>query len=245
MLRTNRDITRDLEQIIQCFIKCQPGLNKRSPQEQNELVKTLSLVLKQKLDKKGGQLFMNDMTPEFMKSLNHNLVKGTQLFDKLNKVLQKHGLLDKNGQLDVQKLMNLAPNQKKELKDDLKNSLQQFLKNDLKLTPEPGKKNADELAEQMTNGLGNQADPYVNLLGLLNSRVSGSIPAVVQCFLGNGLNIDDVNPDHGMAQIDQFERAATGNAPDAGSELVDAFMQGLQQQNLAPSTSPRPSHGGQ
>jgi hypothetical protein len=52
-----------------------------------------------------------------------------------------------------------------------------------------------------------------NLLGLINARMTGGLAAVVTLFLGNGMAIQDANPNNGEAQIDLINKVnAQGSA---------------------------------
>lgn len=64
--------------------------------------------------------------------------------------------------------------------------------------PELVRKRADEVTLS--------EDPYVNLIGLINSRVAGTTPVPVVHNKGNTLGIVDVNAQHGLAPIDEANR---------------------------------------
>ena len=92
--------------------------------------------------------------------------------------------------------------------------------NVLKLKPGHKKKMLDNL-----NHFTKKRDPYQNLLGLLDSSVTGSIPIIVYQFLGNGLGIPDVNPYNGSAPIDRLNNPYDQDSPEVNRNTEGNLLQ--------------------
>ncbi len=132
--------------------------------------------------------------------------------------------------LKLEKIMkNLTPEEKKqfELKgEQLAASLDKNLRNSKLGAPKPSPKGKKSMLED---------DVMMNLLGMINHHVTGSIPVVVQYCMGNGRGFPDVNPFHGLSQLDQISKkssednygmgaAASANYASGGS-LFDAVAE--------------------
>ena len=92
--------------------------------------------------------------------------------------------------------------------------------NVLKLKPGHKKKMLDNL-----NHFTKKRDTYQNLLGLLDSSVTGSIPIIVYQFLGNGLGIPDVNPYNGSAPIDRLNNPYDQDSPEVNRNTEGNLLQ--------------------
>ena len=169
-------------------------------------------------------------------SLDHN----KDFLNKIKLILDKK---DINLLKDKDALKKLfTPEEMKQLQEEIKNGFAEVF-HELKkyglMKPEPGAKKKPEEA------LSENETFCVNLFGLVSNQ-AGSLPAVVQCFLGNGLNFPDLNPNPGMANIDRFNRvddpqisteykqqAETNYIQFAGSEIVEALEEALGDKGLA------------
>jgi hypothetical protein len=135
-----------------------------NPQHANHLMAALSLALNLNLK----------LNKNLEKALATQLHKNPKLLLQLEKVLSQAGLLDPKMQEMIKGLKDLQMSKSPTLKPGGNKST----KSD---------KDKEENKEQ-------ELDPYIALLGLISSKQSGGIAAVVQCFLGNVLGIVDQNP---------------------------------------------------
>jgi len=138
--------------------------------------------------------------------LTDAIKKNPELKKKLDKVFECLPLGNQKFMNELKLLLNKKNNP--DIKSDFKNllskhlppekhgelltHLEKFLQNLKKETPEmKGKKTQVD-------------DPYINLLGVLNSHITGTHPVPTPQDMGNGLAIPDMNPYNGSANIDKL-----------------------------------------
>lgn len=183
----------------------------------------------QSLLKKDGITFEdinNPKSPNFINNLVVHTIAAVlverNLTDDLKELLKK--LKELNPDFEPEKINQPGDLEKLFTKEQLKllltpqivNQLKTFYENfrlDVKNTltplaikPELVHKNADEVTYTQ--------DPYVNLLGLMNSRVAGTIPVPIVSNKGNTLGVVDQSAQHGLAPIDATNRLDTSLAGD-------------------------------
>lgn len=128
---------------------------------------------------------MGDISPEMINNIKNNLLKklrqrmNKKMFKKLEKFLNEYFKHRMSGSLrdNLRKMIN-------EIRTNL-DRLKKGNKADNKISPVP-------------------EDIYINLFGLLNSYITGSISIPLISFIGNGLGFNDWNPNHGYANIDKI-----------------------------------------
>lgn len=128
---------------------------------------------------------MGDVSPEMINNIKNNLLKklrqkmNKKMLKKFEKFLNEYFKHRMNGSLrdHLRKMIN-------EIRANL-DRLKKGNKADTKISPVP-------------------EDIYINLFGLLNSYITGSISIPLVSFIGNGLGFNDWNPNHGYANIDKI-----------------------------------------
>lgn len=199
-----------------------------------ELVKEMKELMEEMKDPK-----LNPNSPEYDANKRKDFDK------KLEKLSQKFE-------------QSLTGKDKENLHSAIKNFCAEMLNDQKKVglfkpkDPQPGQKKPEE---EMTK---NFTDKYTNLFGLVCAAITGSHPAVVQCFLGNGLGFNDWNPNSGSSQIDlenktddtQYGDPLARNASAmanylkfTGGNFVNTYQQDLQENNVIQNTqskSPTP-----
>jgi hypothetical protein len=189
------------EHFLNAVLKSHPAaqrLVQNNQDKRNELRAMLFNTMKQLRDQRSEALTPNGLIhPQYSKhlmsalslALNLNLKldknleqalaaqlhKNPKLLLQLEKALSQAGLLDPQMQEMIKELKDLQMNKSPTLKPGGSKS-----KND-------SDKEKEEKKEQ-------ESDPYIALLGLITSKQSGGMAAIVQCFLGNLLGIVDQNP---------------------------------------------------
>ena len=113
---------------------------------------------------------------------------------KLRKKLQKRLHLKILKRLEKLLAMRFNPSNKESLRDAIRKLI-----NEIKANIEALKKNKS--LDNTVRPL--KEDLYINLFGLLNSYIAGSIPVPLLQYMGNGLGFNDWNPFHGYANIDK------------------------------------------
>lgn len=144
------------------------------------------------------EALLNDLQ-ELLKDLteltNLDPVLLDKIQEKLHKKLQKR--MHKKLLKKLEKLLSLKlnPNNKESLRDALRK-----LMNEIKANIDLLKKNPtlDKTLRPI------REDVYINLFGLLNSYIAGSIAVPLTQYIGNGLGFNDWNPFHGYANIDKI-----------------------------------------
>lgn len=144
------------------------------------------------------EALLNDLN-ELMTELNEILKLDPLMLDKMQQKLRKklqkriHKKLLKR--LEKLLAMRLNPNNKEALRDALRKLI-----NEIKANIENLKKKnpLDKTVRPL------QEDIYINLFGLLNSYITGSIAVPLTQYMGNGLGFNDWNPFHGYANIDKI-----------------------------------------
>lgn len=250
----------DVEKIVNLFLnrlaEKDPILKKEIENNKKVLVENMAdLLLKQKPDLNPKALvddknFLKELSIAFVTSLTLNklaLDPNKNFFDRIKNIFKdKPDLVEqmKDPKFDPNSLEKLlSPEEKKQLQQEIQKCCAEIL-NDLKKLglikpkpPEPGA-SKPKLDEEMAKGF----DNYTNLFGLVSSAITGGHPAVVQCFMGNGLGFPDWNPNAGRAQIDLQNRVDDQTFGDslglnastmgrylqfAGDSLIDTFKADL------------------
>lgn len=237
---------KEIEKLLALFANKHPEFKMKSPDEKNQLMNVLRVVLTNHVRNSNSI----DRSPKAMLKLV-NVLDGALKLNKnkevetlvkvIEKFLKDNNLIKKDGSLDKEKLLALDPKKLNELKLTLK-TLGNKLLTDLKLTPQNKK---DKLADELTNRFINNTDKNTNLLGLICTSIAGGYAALVECFLGNLNSVVDASPEHGYAQIDEQDRAFSGDASFSGAPvLAQELLQGLEQSNNdqpdQPYKSPNP-----
>ncbi|HTM63110.1 MAG TPA: hypothetical protein VL360_01260 [Gammaproteobacteria bacterium] len=138
---------------------------------------------------------INDILNELTEIMSMNPEALDKIQQKLKKKLQKHLHKKLLKRLEAIIALRLNPNNKEALRDLLRKLI-----NEIKANIESLKKNkhADKTLRPIKD------DIYVNLFGLLNSYITGSIAVPLMTYIGNGLGFNDWNPYHGYANIDKI-----------------------------------------
>ena len=138
---------------------------------------------------------ISDIMNELNDLINVDPEIAGRLQEKLRKKLQKR--LHKKLLKKLEKLLSFTLNPKN--KEALRDSLRKLM-NAIKASIEHLKKNksTDKTLFPI------HEDIYINLFGLLNSYIAGSIAVPLTQYLGNGLGFNDWNPHHGYANIDKI-----------------------------------------
>lgn len=194
-----RYLTAMIEKIIDKIHDKKPELQLTSDDKKN-LAKTVTQMMLQ--DKNRTELSREavEMNPKFLHKLTMAIVmtatvkleKNENLFNKLSELFQSKDIKDEN---DLQK--KLTPQELKELKQlqeelrELNKELFAELKSLNLIQPKPdpsGNKREKELEETF--------DSNTNLIGLVNTHVTGGLEAVVQVLLGNLFGVTNQNPNY-------------------------------------------------
>ena len=144
------------------------------------------------------EALLNDLQ-ELMTELNDILKLDPLMLDQMQNKLRKklQNRIHKKLLKRLEKIlaMKLNPKNKEALRDALRKLI-----NEIKANIENLKKKnpLDKTVRPL------QEDVYMNLFGLLNSYITGSIPVPLTQYLGNGLGFNDWNPFHGYANIDKI-----------------------------------------
>jgi len=244
------DDDNDFKKIVEIFLKqlCEKHPELKADIEKNKqtIIKSMCKVLKNRHDNKSFNT--KDLAdPEFVKELSIALVSVVTLTmtNEKNLLERLKLLFDPKNTLKNTKNTEkpLSPQEEKKTDKEIQLCCERMLADlkELKLTPSSPK---EEMSEK-------EPDRYENLSGLANINHTGSIAAVVQCFLGNGLGFPDWNPNNGMANIDRQNNINEGPDPLGlyaatstkflqflGDTFVDSFQNDLRDQGLAVSNTP-------
>lgn len=185
-----------------------------------QLLMNLEKKSKQSLTKEQRNELLDHMVKLVMKPGNHSHLRDKDFLKKLSTVMMIAISLSKPGEMKefVNKLNNLFKNidMNKLLKmkgPAFKKFMENILTpNELKKLNEILNDLSKKLLENLRKNFGiitNKADEkavsddlYKNLFGLLTSTITGSHAIPIQAYIGNGLGINDWNPNDGYAPID-------------------------------------------
>lgn len=227
-----------------------------------------ALIMKQKPDLSPKDLldknFIKQLTIAFVTTLTLTKISFDQnknFFDRIKNIFNgRDDLLKKimDPKLDPKELEKLLTEEdKRKLQEEIKKCCAEILHDLNRLglikpkTPQPGMPKP-KLDEEMSKHF----EAYSNLLGLLTSAVTGSMPVVVQCMLGNGLGFVAYNPNRDSSQLglqnrtdDYYDvegniRTMSNYLQFEGDELVDEFIKDLQTTADINHTPPRPKGPG-
>ncbi len=144
------------------------------------------------------EALLNDIN-DIMNELSELMTLSPEVLDKLQQKLRKNLQKKLNKQLlkKLEKILNLKLNPKN--KESLRDLLRRLV-NEIRANIESLKKNKtlDKTMRPVSE------DVYMNLFGLLNSYIAGSIAVPLTQYIGNGLGFNDWNPYHGYANIDKI-----------------------------------------
>ncbi len=250
------ELKRALDEMLRLLLEKNPQLQ-MTAEKKKEFVDSLYKALTSKGETyTRGQLF----EPEFIKKLavcvtvSLSSEKTENLQDDFSKVFK----LLESKQLDMNALLKmkpdefkkklaekLSPDEVKEVKGLLEKIADKLLKKATPFGMEPKPDASKKLADDM----------YTNLLGVLNSAVTGSIAVPLQTYQGNGLGIVDYNPNDGTAPIDRINSvsdtqfgdslglnaAAVNNYMSMGDTIVDEVQESLYHNGLNPGAQ-RPGY---
>lgn len=197
----DKEIDKVLHKIIDKVVKSDPKLNTSPEQRQTIATEMRNELRNQRIEMTKSNLedkkFMDKLFTAVKVSLVLNNNKaGLDLLKKMfrlklspeeqKKKLTMDGLKQKFTPDELKQIMNVL----KKLKGDLKDTFT--------AKPKPGAT------------VNEQEDDLMNLTGLLNHLFTGSIPVVVQCFLGNGKGFPAWSPvfETSMANIDRQTRTS-------------------------------------
>jgi hypothetical protein len=220
------------------------------------LIKQLNITEEKLADPKYFNKLLNQVS--VATKLTEKIKNTPELKKRLDKVFEALPLGNEKFMHELKLLLNKKNNPN--LKTDFKNLLikhlgplktgevytntEIFMQALLKETPEmKGKKTQVD-------------DPYINLLGVLNSYITGSLPVPTPQDMGNGLAIPDMNPYNGSANIDKahnmdfswgdsigLEQKSVDTLEQLGSVFASAIENAGIQTHLSPSpfqTAPKP-----
>lgn len=138
---------------------------------------------------------LNEIMNDLMEMMELDPTAANKIHDKLRKKMQKK--LNQKMSKKLEKLLSLLLNPKN--KASLRDALRKLM-NELRANIEKLKKNKshDKTVRPLNE------DIYINLFGLLNSYIAGSIAVPLTQYIGNGLGFNDWNPYHGYANIDKI-----------------------------------------
>lgn len=137
---------------------------------------------------------LNQLMEELSELANLDPLMLDKVQQKLRKKLQKrlHAKILKR--LEKLIAMRFNPSNKESLRDAIRKLI-----NEIKANIEALKKNKS--LDNTVRPL--KEDLYINLFGLLNSYIAGSIQVPLLQYIGNGLGFNDWSPFHGSANIDK------------------------------------------
>jgi hypothetical protein len=138
---------------------------------------------------------LNEIMNDLMEMMQLDPESVNKIHDKLRKKILKK--LNQKMSKKLEKLLSLLLNPKNKM--SLRDALRKLM-NEIRANIERLKKNKslDKTVRPLNE------DIYINLFGLLNSYITGSIPVPLSQYIGNGLGFNDWNPHHGYANIDKI-----------------------------------------
>lgn len=146
------------------------------------------------------EALLNDIN-DIMNELSELMTLSPEVLDKLQQKLRKNLQKRLNKQLlkKLEKILSVLMNPKN--KESLRDALRRLI-NEIRANIETLKKNGSKTLDKTQRPV--PEDIYINLFGLLNSYIAGSIAVPLTQYLGNGLGFTDWNPYHGYANIDKI-----------------------------------------
>jgi hypothetical protein len=247
---TDAELRKALRQLVDLVAKGQPDV---TPKMKEDLVNGMFNSFKRNNFSRTRDRFTQ---PQLIKKLTcciaatlsgnknaeANLVNALKkLFADKNMTLEK---LAKMTPKEFKKFINetLTPKEQTQLKDILGQFAKQLATNMEKFKLKPSPKVSESVKD----------DLYTNLFGLINSAVAGGLAVPITQYIGNGLGLNDWNPNDGAAPINTVNSIKDTQLGDPqgltaqtrenylqlSDTLVDDFKDTMYKSGLAPGIQP-------